>query len=194
MSKADKKKRVELADAFLDILLYAFSLVTIELANGISEAEIEQELDEYLEFEMWSAIPNDAKYLMPEKEVNFDLKEIPKLREYIESMALGVAAVTMSHKEEYYTSYERAFTIAADQSNAVYNAKDFNYAVASGKTEKTWLSMRDERVRESHWEVDGETIGITEYFIVGGEPMLYPHDISASIGNTAGCRCSVVYK
>lgn len=58
---------------------------------------------------------------------------------------------------------------------------------------KTWHATEDERTRPDHAIMDGVTIPHDEYFIVGGEKMLYPGDVSqgASPKNTINCRCVI---
>lgn len=60
-------------------------------------------------------------------------------------------------------------------------------------TMHTWMTMRDMRVRDTHRAVDGDTRPVDEPFIVGGNRMMYPHDPSAPIEETANCRCVVLY-
>ncbi|ORX22484.1 phage portal protein [Thermoanaerobacterium sp. PSU-2] len=57
---------------------------------------------------------------------------------------------------------------------------------------KTWLTAEDERVREWHQEADGQTVGIDEPFIVGGEELDFPGDPNGSAENIIQCRCTVI--
>jgi uncharacterized protein with gpF-like domain len=59
---------------------------------------------------------------------------------------------------------------------------------------KEWLATRDGRTREDHAEADGQTVGLSEMFIVGGEAMMQPGDPSASASQTINCRCVAVYR
>lgn len=58
---------------------------------------------------------------------------------------------------------------------------------------KTWRSMRDKKVRRTHQQhvgLDGQTVGIDEYFISpSGARLKHPRDGSAPISEIAGCRC-----
>ena len=67
---------------------------------------------------------------------------------------------------------------------------------------KTWRSQGDSRVRTQangskfdHLDADGQTVDGEKPFIVGGEALLWPGDISlgASPGNIIRCRCSAIY-
>lgn len=64
---------------------------------------------------------------------------------------------------------------------------------------KSWISLRDKRVRHTHVEADrtysSAAIPVNEAFIVGSSRMMYPGDTSlgAPIREIAHCRCSAQY-
>lgn len=60
---------------------------------------------------------------------------------------------------------------------------------------KRWSATGDERTRDEHLAADGQEVPNDEPFIVGGEKMMYPGDISlgASGWNIINCRCSSNY-
>lgn len=60
---------------------------------------------------------------------------------------------------------------------------------------KSWLTLRDKRVRPTHREAEGQTKPINEAFNVGSSRMMYPGDTSlgAPIREIANCRCSAMY-
>lgn len=58
---------------------------------------------------------------------------------------------------------------------------------------KTWLSQVDDRTRDAHIEANGQTVGMRESFIVGGEQLYVPCDANGSAANTVNCRCAVTY-
>lgn len=57
------------------------------------------------------------------------------------------------------------------------------------RLEKSWNAILDSRTRETHAEADGQTVGINDSFLVGGEQLKYPRDPSGSAANTMRCRC-----
>lgn len=61
--------------------------------------------------------------------------------------------------------------------------------------EKTWMTRMDKFVRDAHQMALFQTVRATLPFVVGGEQLMYPGDMSlgASIGNVANCRCSAIY-
>ena len=99
------------------------------------------------------------------------------------------------NNEDYWLSYRRAEDIAKSEANTFLNYTDYVDAKNSGKTKKTWLTMLDDKVRTTHSEIEGRTIGIDEMFYVGNSLMKFPHDLSESPDpkEVIGCRCSVLY-
>ena len=95
----------------------------------------------------------------------------------------------------YWLSYRRAEDIAKSEANTFLNYTDFVEAKDSGATKKTWLTMLDDKVRNTHEEVEGQTIGIDEPFTVGNSLMKFPHDLSESPDpkEVINCRCAVEY-
>lgn len=90
----------------------------------------------------------------------------------------------------YYFSADRSRVISNNEANVVYDYKDFMDSVDKGMKEKTWRTMKDEFVRDSHKDLEGMTIPINEYFQNG---LLYPHDINGDESEVLGCRCSLTY-
>lgn len=57
---------------------------------------------------------------------------------------------------------------------------------------KEWSAVIDSRTRPSHVRANGQRQKVDEPFIVGGEPMQFPHDPRASAAETVNCRCMIV--
>lgn len=55
---------------------------------------------------------------------------------------------------------------------------------------KTWLSSRDDRVRDSHQHIDGETVAMNELFSNGLE---YPGDQRGDASESVNCRCVLTF-
>ncbi len=95
-------------------------------------------------------------------------------------------------------SYARAGLIARTETFAALNyaqfgtAKDFADRFNVEK-KKQWISFQDDRVRETHLEVNGELIGLNESFIVGGNECQYPHDESLPPEEVINCRCNLLF-
>jgi hypothetical protein len=55
---------------------------------------------------------------------------------------------------------------------------------------RDWFTMRDPKVRESHQMMEGQCQPLGEAFRSGlGNYLMYPHDPSAPLADTANCRC-----
>jgi hypothetical protein len=85
----------------------------------------------------------------------------------------------------------RARFISGNETRAAIGASEENAAKQTRRPlRKTWISMRDAAVRDTHQEYDGTTRH------AGGEwapGLRFPHDPNADVSETAGCRCVVVY-
>lgn len=116
---------------------------------------------------------------------------------YVDMLAALLEETTLAHiDEEYYTSLNRAVSVAANESNTVLNHKDFNDAVKNGYKRKQWITEHDDRVRPTHIEVEDTIIPINDLFVVGNAVMRYPHDFEyASLHpeELNHCRCSIAY-
>ncbi|MCP4394552.1 MAG: phage portal protein [Alphaproteobacteria bacterium] len=62
---------------------------------------------------------------------------------------------------------------------------------SKGFTHKTWISQRDESVRDSHFIADGQRVKIDELFVVGLTQLMYPGDPIASAEELINCRCTL---
>lgn len=54
---------------------------------------------------------------------------------------------------------------------------------------KKWLSLHDDRVRDTHREADGQIQLAQDAYTVGGAFLMYPCDPSGPIEETVNCRC-----
>jgi len=54
---------------------------------------------------------------------------------------------------------------------------------------KTWRTMGDAKVRESHRDLDGTTVPVNSPFITDGIPLRFPRDPLSPPGLTINCRC-----
>lgn len=97
----------------------------------------------------------------------------------------------------YMTSAERSILIAETETNNVANNDEYLEAKENGMTTKTWHTEHDNKVRATHKEVDGTTVGIDELFQVGDAEMRFPCDLELAYDypdQTCNCRCSVSYQ
>lgn len=91
-------------------------------------------------------------------------------------------------------SASRALTIARTETGRASSATMHNVAKSMNvEMTKTWVASKSGSTRRWHQDVDGQTVGLDEMFIVDGEHLKYPRDSSGSAGNTINCRCVVKY-
>ena len=146
ITKEDKKKRVDLALEFYDIFLYILLLIKTDLKYDRME-----EPQGYME---------SLNYRIQDM-----LGDLPYEEEYIPQLSKDVIETTFRHlDDEYYFSEDRTILISQNEANTVMNSIDYVSAKRSGKTRKTWVTEKDNRVRPWHEEVDELTIPIDEMF------------------------------
>lgn len=105
-----------------------------------------------------------------------------------QALAARVAAVAPQ------LAMPRAEVIARTEVVGAANAGSFAQAqtvAPAGK--KSWLTAGDDRVRRTHTEINGKTIGMNDAFDVGGAAMLRPHDPNGPASQTVNCRCVLTY-
>lgn len=116
------------------------------------------------------------------------------IEDYIERFSKDTVNTTLKNgADDYWTSEERSIIISVNEANSILGYRQLQKAIEKGYTRKTWITERDNRVRKTHREVDRETLGITEMFLVGNSLMAYPHDFNAEAKEVCGCRCSIKY-
>jgi HK97 family phage portal protein len=88
----------------------------------------------------------------------------------------------------------RANAIAVTESGAAYNAGTLEAWTQTGGIveKKVWLSSRDDRVRETHADADGQEVPLSGVFQVGDATLAFPGDGSSQDpGETVNCRCTI---
>ena len=177
-----KKKRAQLAEDIDDLWAIFLSIILLSVLNN-----------QHIDFQRAA---NELRGGLEEAITDNGIdREITD--EYLSDVTDNEIAVTEDRYRdgEYWTSPDRSLTIALNDANSLMYAEEYKEAVESGKTMKRWKTMRDERVRTTHREVDFEEIPIDEPFVVGDSLMMYPKDTSlgASADEIANCRCTVEY-
>jgi SPP1 gp7 family putative phage head morphogenesis protein len=88
--------------------------------------------------------------------------------------------------EAFDTQRFRAYRIARTEVAESFNSGRYGTMKDAGVEKLEWLSARDDRVRDSHQEVDGEVIMLGDHFSNG---LLYPLDPSGPPEEIVNCRC-----
>lgn len=96
-------------------------------------------------------------------------------------------------------SEPRALMIARTEIVPAANFASLHQVQLAGFTDeecqKGWLATKDGRTRPEHHDADGQRVGLSQPFTVGGEKMNFPGDwsLGASADNVISCRCSIEY-
>lgn len=86
----------------------------------------------------------------------------------------------------------RARTIARTESVGGFNQSSQIAAETSGVVSgKVWMAASDDRVRDSHVNIDGETVGLQDAFSIG---VRFPGDPAGAAKETVNCRCVLQYE
>ena len=83
--------------------------------------------------------------------------------------------------------------VVETNAHRVFNAALFTGAKKAGATKKTWQTMQDDRVRDTHDYLQGVTIGIDEeFYSFKGGKTLYPSQWGIP-EEDCNCRCWVTF-
>lgn len=203
--KDDKLRRINTAKEFINALVDFFTAQFMNLLSGIflyekSSSDYENEL-----MDLYFAMASEYQYETEVREKAYRFaKYIQEATERAVANANGndkykISRMTggMMNEEDVPKSVKRMFSdvrateIALNETNWIYNWINHQNLVDKKQNTHTWVSMRDERVRVSHWEADGQTVPINEPFIINGYKMMFPLDDSmgAPIDEIINCRC-----
>lgn len=180
LSKEQIEERVDFSEKFEKIILFILSLIVVMVENEQIDRlyVIEQLNTRYRELALQYTGEDDY------------------IDDYINRISTEIADTTLDNSSsDYYTSSNRARFISANEANVILNYVDLQRAVKAGYTHKTWVTMKDERVRHTHSILEGKTIRIGQLFDVGNDIMAFPKDFqySPSPEETVNCRCSIRY-
>lgn len=197
LTREQKRERIALAEDLEDAVLFFFSLVLLQSQYSYLAAMDSADAKEQFRQKITEAIGQHT-------EINDDVRY--EINEYVDDVydtttehliilnALSEDAEEKEReKERHYISEDRARLLAEEESNTIFNGSDFHKALRLGYKYKTWITMRDNRVRRTHERVDDKTIPINDYFMVGKSLMRYPRDPMGRPEEVIACRCSVKY-
>lgn len=84
---------------------------------------------------------------------------------------------------------EEIVRVADTDSHRVFCAAQLNAARRGGAKRKTWIAMRDGKVRETHEYIDGITVDIDDlFYTIDNDEAPYPGGFSKA-QNNVNCRC-----
>lgn len=155
--------------------------------DGVNKTESKEA---YEEVDMFDVIALAA--LTDKDVIERDVKS--KIVQAVMSKA-GVRPIITAVKnvaEKNLSDSVRIATTATTQTENKGRADVVEVAKKQGrKFRKVWRAVGDNRTRQAHRMASGQVQDFDKPFIVGGEKMMYPADVSlgASAKNTINCRC-----
>ena len=184
ISRTQKERRINTAEALEDVFTDMFSLMFYLYASGGYDYSVAsaQAIDRYKSIATSLPALSASMYLIDT---------------HIPETVASVADVVLKDPDNPFNfSIDRARLIAENEANSVWNDAEFEEAVRTGKKYKTWHSILDKRTRDTHVVANGSTKQIMEPFEVGDYLMMFPRDETLGAGpeEIANCRCSVSYK
>ncbi len=187
ISEEQKEERRKLANEMFNVFLFLFSLVEVAEANNYSNIEFLS-----TQFELQFA-PLVMSYSRNDDYISRYIDKVSK--DVVRTTVEGSKKPSGSAEREFATSDKRAAYAAVNEANSVENYEELQEAIESGYTRKRWCTMLDRKVRDTHRLLEGKTIPIEEYFQVGDDLLLCPHDQEncENLENIAGCRCSLKF-
>lgn len=192
LSDEEKKRREDLANDLLVLFLLLFYEIQ---AEKVAENEIDIE---YYKDMLYRRYCDEVEvYLVLWLSLLGRDTITEEMKENIRERVSDIVDTTLKYEDEFYTSEDRAVMLAENETNFVGNTTEYDAATYQGYRHKKWLTMKDERVRLHHVEVDEAVKDIDEYYQVGMAEMLFPYDMSRNAADhpeeTINCRCVCVY-
>lgn len=166
-SEVMEQKR-KICDDLWELLeyLYIYGFVTAREELGVIAEDVE------------SVLPTDYKDAMDESI-------------YRKFDGLDFADRTLSYAE--LGDKESIIRVAETDGHRVYNDGGYQGAKSAGARTKTWLTMLDDKVRDTHDYLEGMTVGIDKrFYTFDGDSARYPGDFALP-QNNINCRCEVAY-
>lgn len=197
LTDKQKKERIAFAERLEDVILDIYSLYDVlkDYSYVDDSLVIKQLTQAYLDASIASGVivDNEFEYMASYFAMNF----VEVTRRHLDLLMGKDRPEDDSDDDvpdEWYTSTDRAKFNAENEANTVLNYKDFNNAKNKFKY-KTWHTEEDTRVRRTHVPLDGETLPIKEYFVVGDSLMRYPKDLEMypEAKEVVNCRCTIEY-
>lgn len=158
-----EKKKEKACEDILDILIFAYLLGWHRVADNGDADEMSL---------------MDAIYLVIEGKTFAD-----RINEHIDNGEWEQAVIERLLETEYHR---------VEETGAFDSARE--YERTTGKTGyKRWITKRDDKVRDTHWYLDGTEVLITGEFITyDGDSARFPGDFK-NAENNVNCRCNLEY-
>lgn len=184
ISEVDKERRILLAEDIANVILLFLLMIDADIKLGKTP-----DSQYYIE-----SMKNRMEMIL----IFYDwigIETVMGAMADIDRVIADIVEGAIEHQSALSDS-EKAETIAEDLANVVGNMEQYQTALRLGYTKKTWHTMGDRFVRETHKKLDNMQIDIHEPFVSSGSKMMYPTDLSmgANLSEIINCRCSCSYE
>lgn len=192
ISEESKEERKEFArsleNSLLTALAFLFTILQAGYTDGVAMAK------DMVEQAVLDAI---RRHIVPDSELILYAQNYAE--EFVDATIRNQGTATTADSAgdvdgEYFFSEDRAKLNAENEANTVFNYEELREAQEEGMGYKRWNTMKDEKVRLTHAEIDGTIVRITDTFDVGGYPMQYPRQIGAPAKEVVNCRCWLTFQ
>lgn len=124
------------------------------------------------------------------KSLNEEIKPDPdKMYDSVHKVIAGETWEERINKASTKEDIERIFFT---ESHRVFSEGQWDSADGRA-THKTWVTMDDDKVRDTHWYIDGLKVKVDEYFYtLDGDRALKPYGFDFP-ENNINCRCTLKY-
>jgi len=121
----------------------------------------------------------------------------PTLNDVTKTVNKKVAGKTWEDRvKEYFSnggSVDDIVRIAETETHRIANTAALETAKKAGAKSKTWVTMMDDRVRETHDYLEGVTIGIDDEFITFDGDHAFAPGLFDLAENNVNCRCELLF-
>ena len=121
----------------------------------------------------------------------------PTLNDVTKTVNKKVAGKTWEDRvKEYFSNggnVDDIVRIAETETHRIANTAALETAKKAGAKSKTWVTMMDDRVRETHDYLEGVTIGIDDEFITFDGDHAFAPGLFDLAENNVNCRCELLF-
>ena len=173
----------------------------LEWLNGESSLTAKQKRRECDEFLM-DILTIAYIYGVQDVNENLGTNVLPEGTQMIDAVLLPIAGKDLYDRINEYVmddgtvDIQALMRVAETEMTRDYNTGGYNTAKASGLPgiRKKWVTMGDDRVRDTHDYLDGMEVGLDERFVTyDGDSALTPGGFELP-QNNVNCRCGLTYK
>lgn len=199
ISESEKFNRINLCQDLFYVFYYIFAVVVADLKiNGIvnvakTAKDLAKRINDVIKESDYSFILNSIEIEEYSNDISKKLVESTMRNTPVESKQSQNYVPAPEANSQYWDSKDRAIKVAQDITNVIANYSELQIKKEEGYTHKTWVSILDDKTRNSHWLAWGKTVPIDEAFEIGGYKMMCPCDHTAPAQEIANCRCSLHY-